>query len=78
MQKIASSGFRDCLFAIDDFLPALYGRHPRADVEVLPCVQKVRKQGFVALTFPDPVSGEELLCQHLEEGSDTNARHSYL
>merc|ERR1712232_741249 len=49
-----SSGYRDSIFPVDDFLPALHSFHPRPDVRDLPCVQTVCATGdFVALTFPD-------------------------
>ena len=54
-RKIATSGYRECLFPIDDFLPALHSTHPRVDVMVLDCVLKARggDGGFAAFAFPD-------------------------
>eukprot|EP00967_Tisochrysis_lutea_P154217 scaffold305889_cov36-Tisochrysis_lutea.AAC.1 len=40
--KLAASGFRDCLFPVDDFLPALHAGHPREDIMALPCVRRAR------------------------------------
>jgi len=66
--KLATSGFRECLFPVDDFLPALHAGHPREDIMMLPCVRRARGDaaavgeeasgaapgaGFVALTFED-------------------------
>lgn len=68
MEKIAESGFRQEIFAIDDFLPALYCDHPRPDVRRLPSVEAVRARSFVALAFPDSVP----LGTIARTGSDTN------
>jgi len=76
MEKISGSGFRDCLFALEDFLPALYSRHPRIDIEGLPCVEKVRAQGFVALCFPRTEDGDNEFCRNLCLLSETHATRS--
>mmetsp|Transcript_124582 Transcript_124582/g.242669 ORF Transcript_124582/g.242669 Transcript_124582/m.242669 type:complete len:169 (+) Transcript_124582:2-508(+) len=76
MEKISASGFGDCLFAIEDFLPALYSQHPRVDVEALHCVEKVRAQGFVALCFPNAEDGDNELCGNLSLLSETHATRS--
>mmetsp|Transcript_16053 Transcript_16053/g.20562 ORF Transcript_16053/g.20562 Transcript_16053/m.20562 type:complete len:402 (-) Transcript_16053:1847-3052(-) len=49
-EKISNSGFRQCLFPFDDFLPALFSHHPRPDIRRLDCVKTVT---LVAYTFPD-------------------------
>jgi len=59
--RIASSGFRECLFAFDDFLPSLHSEHPRRDVMLLPPVLEARGRGegrFVGLSFGDAVLSE--------------------
>lgn len=44
-RKLASSGFRECVFPVDDFLPAVHARssHPRRDVARLACVRALRE-----------------------------------
>ncbi|CAE7719662.1 CERCAM, partial [Symbiodinium sp. CCMP2456] len=37
LQKLTSSGYENCIFPVDDFLPALHSFHPRPDVRELPC-----------------------------------------
>ncbi len=54
--KLARSGFREAVFPVDDFLPALHAGHPRPDLMSLRCVRAARGEGadaFVALTFVD-------------------------
>lgn len=70
MERISRSGFRECLFAFDDFLPALHSEHPRKDVMALECVANARcdaEGGFVGLSF-----GEEVLCETARTASETN------
>ncbi|CAE7234127.1 Cercam [Symbiodinium sp. CCMP2592] len=52
LEKLTSSGYENCIFPVDDFLPALHSFHPRPDVRDLPCVQGLSSD-FIALTFPD-------------------------
>ncbi|CAJ1381719.1 unnamed protein product [Effrenium voratum] len=51
LKKLVASGYDQCIFPVDDFLPALHSFHPRPDIRDLPCVRAV--DGFVALTVPD-------------------------
>jgi len=60
IRKLLTSGFRNCILPIDDFLPALFrtGVHPRPDVMALGCVRYVREicGGLAAYTVsPDVV-----------------------
>eukprot|EP00435_Cladocopium_sp_Y103_P010641 s1373_g2.t1 len=50
LEKLTSSGYDECIFPVDDFLPALHSFHPRPDIRSLPCVDM--DGTFVALTFP--------------------------
>eukprot|EP00439_Symbiodinium_sp_Y106_P024216 s2911_g2.t4 len=52
LEKLTSSGYENCIFPVDDFLPALHSFHPRPDVRELPCVRDLSSD-FIALTFPD-------------------------
>ena len=69
-KKLSESQFRACILPVDDFVPALYSAHPRADVEALPCVQRVRDQGFTALTYSDDAAQAVVGNRHV--GSDSN------
>lgn len=44
-RKLATCGFRESVFPVDDLLPALHSRHPRADVMALACVRAARWTG---------------------------------
>lgn len=66
--KIAQCGFRDSLFPIDDFIPALHSFYPRADIRSLPCVRVITDNGgLAAFAFPTfvPASFEPELCAQL-------------
>eukprot|EP00933_Yihiella_yeosuensis_P052346 TRINITY_DN50378_c0_g1_i1.p1 TRINITY_DN50378_c0_g1~~TRINITY_DN50378_c0_g1_i1.p1 ORF type:complete len:383 (+),score=56.69 TRINITY_DN50378_c0_g1_i1:70-1149(+) len=72
--RISTSGYRQSLFAFDDFLPSLHSPHPRRDVMRLPCVMAARGEAcstersqFVGLCF-----GPEVLSEVVVSGSETN------
>ena len=37
MYPLSSERYENCIFPVDDFLPALHSFHPRPDVRELPC-----------------------------------------
>jgi len=43
-RKLATCGYRGCILPVDDLLPALHSRHPRADVMALACVAAARRR----------------------------------
>ncbi|CAJ1381728.1 unnamed protein product [Effrenium voratum] len=42
LKKLVASGYDQCIFPVDDFLPALHSFHPRPDIRDLPCVGALR------------------------------------
>jgi len=74
LQKLANSGFCEAIFAVDDFLPAVYTGHPRPDIQQLPCVQQAKgESGFHAFTLHNNLCANAQALVDPEESDTTMA-----